>query len=270
MSPAVRKALRALGLLAYAGAAAVLFVVASYAAFSLFVRSGATPVPDVGGLEVEEARSRIADSGLELAVADDGRFSPQVPAGRVLEQDPSPRTLAKRGSTVRTVLSLGPQKVEVPDLTGRSFQAAQVALASGDLTLGRTLQVYSGASPAGTVVEQSPSPGAAAPPDGAVDLYLAKGGAARRYVMPDLVYLDYELVRPFFESAGLRLGRVTFEIYEGVREGTVLRQFPLAGHPITPRDAVSLVVAAGPEAAAEAPERVSPGAAGPTPGGGTS
>lgn len=247
MPPALRKALKALGLLAYAGVALLLFVVAGYAAFSVFVRSGATPVPAIEGLAADQARSVAADSGLRIEVAEAGRFDDDVPSGHVLEQSPSPRSLVKRGATVTAVLSLGPQRLTAPELTGRSFQAAQVALAASGLTLGKTLQVYSRDAASGTVVAQDPAAGSPLPPDGAVDLFLAQGGSARRYVMPDLVYRDYERVRAFFERSGLRLGRVTFEIYEGAPEGTVLRQFPLAGHPLTPREAVSLVVAAGAE-----------------------
>lgn len=247
MPPALRKALKALALLAYTGVALLLFVVAGYAAFSLFVRSGATPVPAVEGLTAEEARSLVADSGLRLEVAEAGRFDDEVSSGRVLEQSPGPRSLVKRGATITAVLSLGPQRLTAPALTGRSFQAAQVALAAAGLTLGRTLQVYSRSAASGTVVAQDPPAGTPVPPDGAVDLLLSQGGSARRYVMPDLVYRDYEQVRGFFERAGLRVGRVTFEIYEGAPEGTVLRQFPLAGYPLTPQEAVSLVVAAGPE-----------------------
>lgn len=246
MSPVVRKLLRALGLLAYAGIALLLLVLSAYASFGLFVRSGATPVPTLVGLDAEVARGQVADSGLELVVVEGGRFDAEIPAGHVLEQRPTPRTLVKRGRTVDVVLSLGPQRVQVPDLVGRSFQSAQVALSSAGLTLGRTLQVFSARAPAGTVVEQVPRPAATAPPDGVVDVILAQASTAHRYLMPDLVNRDYDDVRRFFERAGLRLGRVTFDLYEGAREGTILRQFPLAGHPITPQDAVSLVVAAGP------------------------
>jgi hypothetical protein len=61
--------------------------------------------------------------------------------------------------------------------------------------------------------------------------------------MPDLVYRHYEEVRRFFDLRGLRLGSVRFEPYEGVASGVILRQFPLPGHPLSGRDAVSLVVA---------------------------
>ncbi len=244
MSPILRKALRLLGFGVYALAAAALFVVSGYAAFNLFVRSGATRVPALAGLAREEARDRLADSGLRLETsADNGRWDPRVPAGHVLEQEPAANTLVKRGSAVSAVLSLGPQRLRVPDLAGRSLQSAQVALAASDLTLGRALRVFTAGATAGTVVGQQPSAGALVPPSGEVELFLAQPGSATTYVMPDLVYRDYDDVRRFFERAGLRLGRVTFEIYEGAREGTILRQFPLAGHPLTRNDAVSLVVA---------------------------
>ena len=47
-----------------------------------------------------------------------------------------------------------------------------------------------------------------------------------------------------FEAAGFRFGAVTFEPYEGISEGTILRQGPLPGHPLRRSDALSLVVAA--------------------------
>jgi len=249
MSPAVRKLLRILGLLVYVGVAGVLAVLASYATFSLFVRSGTAPVPDVTAVAAEEARGRLADSGFEIAVEEGGRFDAEVPAGAILTQSPDARTLAKRGSRVEVVLSLGPQRLTVPDLVGRTLPSAQVALASAGLTPGRTLQVVS-TRPAGTVVAQDPRAGSTVPGDGTVKLMLSSADSAQRFLMPDLIYRDYNEVRGFFERAGLRLGRVTFKIYDGAGAGTILRQFPLAGHPLTPQEAVSLVVAASPDAAA--------------------
>jgi beta-lactam-binding protein with PASTA domain len=61
--------------------------------------------------------------------------------------------------------------------------------------------------------------------------------------MPDLVYRDYEAVRPYFEQLGFKLGNVKFERYEGVAAGVILRQFPLPGHPVSRDEAISLVVA---------------------------
>lgn len=238
-----KKIPRLLGRVAYAGGLVAVFVLASYLAFSLFVRSGVTPVPAVVGLSEEEAAALLADQGLRLGLAPGSEaYDAEIPAGHVVRQEPAPRTLVKRGGEVRAVLSLGPRVLEVPDLVGQSLQAARLALAAGDLEPGRTLHVFSDGAAPGTVVEHSPAAGALVAPRTTVDLLVARESAAGAYLMPDLVYRRREEVERFFRQRGFRLGSVKFETYEGIAEGVILRQFPLAGHPLQPWDAISLVV----------------------------
>lgn len=244
MPPLASRALRALGYLAYAALALALFVVAGYLAFNIFVRSGTTRAPDVVGLPQQEAADRLVDAGLALEVsAETGRYDPEVAAGNVIEQQPKDGSLIKRGSAIEVTLSLGPQQIAVPELAGQSLQSAQIRLAMAGLTLGRTLSVYSPGQPPGSVVGQTPAAGDQLAPGETVDALLALADSGPAYVMPDLVYRDYERVGSFFERRGFRLGSVKFEPYEGAAEGTILRQFPLAGHKLSPRDAISLVVA---------------------------
>lgn len=244
MSPLASLALKVLLRLAYVLALGVVFAVSGYAAFNLFVRSGVTATPDLSGKSETEAARILTEQGLVLRRAEGGgQFDPEIPAGAIIEQEPSPRTLVKRGSPVEVVLSLGPERLSVPDLTGRGLPAAQVTLAAAGLTLGRTLQVYSSGD-RGTVVEQAPSPGESVAPMAGIDLLLSRGDDTRAFLMPDLVYRDYERIKLFFQNRGFRFGSIKFERYEGARSGIILRQFPLAGHPVTPSDAISLVVAA--------------------------
>lgn len=247
MSPVTTKLLRVLGRLAYAGALLVCCGVFAYLSFTLFVRSGATPTPSVVGMTEAEAEALLADRGLRLEAAEDGRFDPEIPAGAVVRQAPAPHTLVKRGSAVEVILSLGPERLSVPDLSDKAVPAAQVTLGAAGLLLGRTLRVQSERKP-GTVVAQHPRPDETVPPSTPVDLFVASGGTGGTFVMPDLVYRDYETIRPFFESRGFRFGSVKYEIYEGAAEGMILRQFPLAGHPVSRSDSISVVVAAPPEA----------------------
>jgi serine/threonine-protein kinase len=245
MSPLVAKLLRALGLVAYAGVVVAVFLGTAYVAFSLFVRSGTTAAPDLAGLSQQAASGTLSDAGLDIRVNEGaGRFDPEIPAGHVVAQHPPPRTLVKRGSGVQVTLSLGPQRVTVPDLVGHSMQSAQVALAAAGLAPGRTMSVFSRDAEPGTVVQQRPGPGSAVAPSAAVDLMLVLPGSTPTYVMPDLVYRDYDRVRRFFDQRGFRFGSIKFEPYEGVPYGVILRQFPLAGHPLARTDAISLVVAA--------------------------
>jgi serine/threonine-protein kinase len=236
--------LRGLGLVAYALVLLVAFVLAAYTSFSLFVRSGVTTVPALKGLTREEAAAQLTDQGLALRkINEEGRYDDKVPAGRVVQQSPDARTLVKRGSGVLLILSKGPQRVEVPTLAGRSLPAAQAALSGSGLALGKILGAFAPGKDAGAVLEQDPDSGASVAPSTPVDLLLAMAAPSERFIMPDLIYRDYEVVRPFFESRGFRVGSVKYERYEGVAAGSILRQFPLPGHPLTRGDAVSLVVA---------------------------
>ncbi|HTQ81430.1 MAG TPA: PASTA domain-containing protein [Thermoanaerobaculia bacterium] len=239
-----QKLLRALGLLAYAAFVLFAFVLAAYLSFSFFVRSGVTAVPSVVGLTRAEASNALVEHGLAVREASGrGRYDDKVPAGRVLRQIPDARSLVKRGSGVQLVLSLGPQRVEVPDLAAKTFPAAQVALSGSGLIVGKTLSAFLPGRETGTVAAQDPDPGAEVAPASPVDLLLAQPAPGERYIMPDLVYQQYERVRVFFEREKFRLGSVKYERYEGVAAGVILRQFPLPGHPLSHDDPVSLVVA---------------------------
>ncbi|HEV7672070.1 MAG TPA: PASTA domain-containing protein [Thermoanaerobaculia bacterium] len=237
-----RKILRSAGLIAYALLVAVVFVVCGYLAFSGFVRSGTTTVPKVAGLSIIEAENLLREKGLVPKQGTADRYDPQVPAGRIAGQSPDAGSWVKRGSAVELVASRGPQRIDVPGLTGRALPAAQFTLGAVGLGVGRALAVFASGNP-GVVIEQDPPAGAAVPPATPVDLLVALPSAGERYVMPDLIYRHYDDVRPAFERQGFRLGSVKFEPYEGVSSGVILRQFPLAGHPVSHQDAISLVVA---------------------------
>lgn len=242
----MHRLLRFLGLAAYAGFVLTVFVLTAYLSFNLFVRSGGARTPEIVGLDLEEARSLVNDQGYELEVEEDGRFSDQVAAGDVMIQNPAAGALVKRGSAIKVVLSLGPQRIDVPDLAGLGIQAAQVTLAGAGLGLGRTIDVTSRDGDVGTVVGQEPRPGTQVSATTEVHVLLAQPASGEIFVMPDLVYRDLDRVRSFFESRGFRIGSVKFERYEGIRPGTVLRQVPLAGHPVGKNEDISLVVAAAP------------------------
>jgi len=261
----LRKVLRVLGFLAYLFVVVLVFGLAAYVSFNLFVRSGATRTPGLVGRSVDEARQLLRDQGLDLRVEESGRYDDEIPLDHVIQQNPTEGSLVKRGSTVVVLPSLGPQRIPVPDLKGQGIQSAQVLLAAAGLTLGRTVEVFDTRTDPGMVVAQEPASGKTVAPGASVDLLLAREGSSEAFVMPDLVYRDYEVVRRFFEARGFRLGSVKYERYEGIRPGVILRQYPLAGHPLGRMDTISLVVAAEREAVpAAAPGALAPASA-PTP-----
>jgi serine/threonine-protein kinase len=234
---------RGLGWLAYAGGLVIIFTVVGYFSFSLFVRSGVTAVPNLVGLPEAEVDSLLADHGLRLRRQyGSDRFDEEIPVGHVLEQSPAAGGLMKRGAGVEVLVSLGPERLTVPNVEGQALQQAQVALTSAGLGIGRIVNVFSHGVLPGTVVEQAPAAAAKVGRGTTVALFLSAASRADSYVMPDLVYRNLEIVRHYFERRGFRLGSIKFEPYEGLSPGVILRQYPLPGHLFGRQDVISLVV----------------------------
>ena len=84
-------------------------------------------VPNVVGLTVDEAQTRLADAGLVVRIAD-GRHSTKVPAGSVLTVQPAEGSTLEQGDRVTLVPSLGPRPVPVPNLVGLPLGEAKAAL----------------------------------------------------------------------------------------------------------------------------------------------
>jgi serine/threonine-protein kinase len=238
------RALRLLGYASYGAGLLFLFFATAYFAFNFFVRSGVTRAPDLTGLSRDDAIATLESHGLEWADSPgEGRYSETVPIDHVVTQQPRAGSLVKRGSRVAVALSLGAQRIAVPDVEGLALAAAQSAVADAGLEVGHALAVYTEEGRAGTVFEQRPAAASTVPRDTKVDLLVAHANRDPVYVMPDLVYRDYGSVRHFFELRGFRVGQPRFEPYEGISEGVILRQDPAPGHPLSRRRVIDLVVA---------------------------
>jgi beta-lactam-binding protein with PASTA domain len=60
--------------------------------------------------------------------------------------------------------------------------------------------------------------------------------------MPDLIDRPADSVRAALDRYGMTATNVKFESYPGIADGTIIRQFPLPGAPVSSRDPISLVV----------------------------
>jgi serine/threonine-protein kinase len=93
----------------------------------LYVSKGPQPVEvhDFAGEDAEEARARLTEQGLRVAVSEE--HSTTVDEGAVISQRPDHGT-RHHGDRVALVVSLGPVMVEVPDLSAMSVEEATDAL----------------------------------------------------------------------------------------------------------------------------------------------
>jgi predicted Ser/Thr protein kinase len=136
---------------------------------------GQVQVPDVVGLEEIEARALLEGMGLALLVTGE-EANPTWPAFTIINQSVPAGTVADTGTTVRVVLSQGPALIEVPNLVGMPFEAAQQTAQSLDL-VNQKYEEWS-VDPPGQVIAQEPPPGSLVANRSLVTLVVSSGSRA--------------------------------------------------------------------------------------------
>jgi serine/threonine-protein kinase len=228
---------RLLALAVFVVVAAVVFWIALVST----VHHGATAVPDLHGLTVEDARGVAHDLGMAVEIEEPGVFSASVSTGAVAQQRPHPGFQVKSGATILVRLSLGSERVAVPDIYGESLQSALRGLEQLGLPVGKRCGVASHAGP-DQVIAAGPPVATEVAPGTAVDLLVNTTPRDTLWVMPALLSHDLDVIRRFCSTSGLRLGQVHTVDYPGLRSGLVLRQYPPAGSPLSRSDIISVWV----------------------------
>jgi serine/threonine-protein kinase len=198
-------------------------------------------VPRVLGLPVAAAAARLADADLEVS-AGAGRYSLQVPAGRVLQIQPPPGTVVRTGTKVTLTPSLGPRPVPVPDLVGKTIPAARDLLRHAHLALGKRRTRFSDRFPMGRIIGQSEPGTGTAPQGSAIDVVVSKGPTPQP--VPEVVGKSKEQARSMLTAWVVN---ERGEYSDGVPRGRVIAQDPNPRAKLQPGEAVTIVVSLGPK-----------------------
>ncbi len=181
--------------------------------FQLIVSAGPAPrpLPDLVGLTLDEATTRLGDVGLVLQQGDPV-FDETVPTGTVISWMVPEQPGLKAGDTVTpntaivVVLSAGPQPRVVPNLTGLTVEAATAALDAQGLVLTQLAPEFSDSIAAGLIVRQD------LPPDSSVDrgavISIAVSQGPDLVGVPSLGNLTLQQATDTLAAAGLVVGTV--------------------------------------------------------------
>ncbi len=221
----------------------IAFGSSTYFWFTYFVKGRSLPTPDLIGKTVAEARAMCSDLGLMLDVRNQRRNSDKVPVDRVVWQNRTPgaTSFIKRGTTIRVELSAGPLVLRVPDLAGQSAGTSVLRLGQMNLKIGGMTYIDSPPNARG-VLAADPPQDTVVQAQTPVSLLVGVAPPPPAYVMPDLIDQPLDLVRPALESHGLIVSTVKYETYPGIRDGIIIRQYPLRGAPVSRRDPITVVV----------------------------
>jgi eukaryotic-like serine/threonine-protein kinase len=191
--------------------ALVLLVVALVSALTAMryaIHGREVAVPDLVGDTPAEARTMAESRGFELEV-ERQYYSATVREGRILSQLPPAGSLVRRGWQLRVAESLGPQRVQIPDVLGQSERAAEMNIQRRGLDVSAIAEMLSSTAPADQVVAQNPPPNASGVAAPKISLLVAQPGPPRAFVMPSFLGQPLGTAKLILQSSGLRLGTVT-------------------------------------------------------------
>lgn len=113
--------------------------------------------PKLINMSLEDANKTIND--LELRLTINEAHDPNVEKNHVISQTPPEGTVVNKGDTIAIVISLGPEELTTPNLTGFELKEAKNILKRYGLELGTVSYDYSEVYKDGIVINQSPMSG---------------------------------------------------------------------------------------------------------------
>ena len=198
--------------------------------------------PAMVGMTVDEAQQVADAAGLSLVVGGE-EYSETIPIDAVVSSAPGPGDRVAPGEPVTLVLSLGPERYDVPAIVGSTRAEAEAALAGLTLVPGEVTRRFNEEVPKGQVISQQPAAGTEVKRGAEVSFVLSKG--RRPIEVPGVVGETRQSAAEAVEAAGLVVG-VDEAFSDDVEKGRVIAQDPNDGT-LFRGDEVTLTVSLGPE-----------------------
>jgi eukaryotic-like serine/threonine-protein kinase len=197
-----------------------------------------TRVPQISGWSGSLARTEL--TGLGFQVHDDPGLHSNVQRGHIVKVSPLPGSRVKHGSTITLTLSLGPQLIKVPPVTGVPIAQAQQELKSAGLTAGTPKQAPSTTISTGTVISTDPVAGTLWPKNKPVGITVSSGQP-----LPNFSGAQVSAAQAAAASGGYQINPVP-DTKSSQPANTITGQSPAAGTSIQPGEVVTVYFSQGP------------------------
>ena len=236
------------GLFIAIGVGAVAVVIALVVLVVLVTKGSGTTMLEVPNFVGEVFKEIDPEKYPNLRLVDsDYTYSNEYEAGKVISQDPVARTQVAEGSTVKLVISNGPQTGQMGDLVNRTEEKAREYLDGlKDLHLSVTLEEeFSSDIAAGRVTRTDPEADEILTVGQTVTLWISKG--PQTATLDDLAGQPQTNAEAYLRNLpGMNLEiRVEKEASEDVEEGKIIRTEPGKGATLTAGQTVTLYVSTG-------------------------
>jgi len=220
----------------------VLVLVMDQVVMPLYVKLGREiEMPDVLEMPLDSAEIRLLESGFRVMVGD-SLYDSKHPVGTVIEQNPYPYALVKKGRRVYLTISIGEKLITMPNLFGVSPREAELILESHNLTLNAKSYVFSDIYHEGTVMGQSYPQGQPIKAGSRIDITISLGKLQQERIVPNVLGKSLYEAREILKAMSLKIGQIMYQSHQDILPETVVDQSLKAGTPFNPEDTIDLTV----------------------------
>jgi eukaryotic-like serine/threonine-protein kinase len=199
-------------------------------------------VPDVSGMELDEAISELVSAGFEVGETIEIN-SAEVEEGFVVKTDPKAGKTQKEGSKIDVYQSIGKEKFELSDYVERQYDDIVRLLEKHDFKDIKKIEVHD-PSDAGTILKQSPKAGEKViPEDTILEFTVSKG--PEKIILKDLIEYNAKGIKDYAESSGLMIDMSQEDYHDTIAKGLVISQNPPAGTELNKGDKVTVIISKG-------------------------
>jgi eukaryotic-like serine/threonine-protein kinase len=140
---------------------------------------------------------------------------------------------------------LGPDEIEVPDLTGIELEKAKAELEEAGFEIGEERNINDENVPEGAIIKTNPAAGKTVKEGYTIDIYVSTG--KKTYELSNYVGRQYEDVFRLLENKNFKDIQPE-NVFDTSEPGTILEQIPSANEEVIPEDTIlKFTVSKGPE-----------------------
>lgn len=200
---------------------------------------------DLKGKTLDEAKTELKKLGLNVTEAGT-EISDSYEKGQIIDQDVAKGETVKTGTTIKVTVSAGSEEenakdVDVPDVTGKTAEAAMATLEDKNLTVSREFE-FSNDVPSGQVIRQDPKAGKTVKEGTKVTIYVSQGTESIKVTdVRGKSEADAKAALSDFDVT------TTTEHSDTVAEGNVISQSISGGQYAEKGVSITIVVSSGPE-----------------------
>jgi beta-lactam-binding protein with PASTA domain/predicted Ser/Thr protein kinase len=202
-------------------------------------------VPDIVGKTINEANKELTSQKLVMSVKEE-KYSDTYEKDTIMFQDPGKGQKVKEGRKIYVILSLGQEKIEVPNVVNQELNDAEITLRNEGFEIGSIESVYDDKYQEGYIISQDPRGGTKVAKNSKVDLMVSKGKTPAKVAMPELLGLSLEEAQEKIRENKLLPGEVTRKESDKYYSNEVMQQDTPAGVMVEEGTEVKLVVSKGP------------------------